>query len=124
MYSDSGMASSSASVRSRPALLFQALASLGSALWAGLGVSSPRLFICRVGGRGGANRSANREVAGGSGAATGAGGGILPEREALGGGAALTTGAGAGADAGAFAGAVLAGVAALATGALVATTGL
>ena len=69
MYSDSGMASSSASVRSRPALVFQALASFGSALCAWRGVSCSRLFICRVGGRGGANRSANRDVGGGSGAA-------------------------------------------------------
>ena len=72
MYSDSGIASSSSSVRSRPALVFQALASFGSALCACRGVSVSCLFICRVGGRGGANRSANREVGGGRGACTGA----------------------------------------------------
>ena len=33
----------------------------------------PRLFICLVGGRGGANRSAKREVGKGSGAGTGGG---------------------------------------------------
>jgi hypothetical protein len=44
------------------------LASLGSALTATRGESSSRFFICRVGGRGGAKRSAKREVGGGSGA--------------------------------------------------------
>src|SRR5687767_4188066 len=69
MYSLSGIARSSASVRSLPALVFQALASFGSALWAVLMVSTARLFIWRVGGRGGANRSANLDVGGGRGAA-------------------------------------------------------
>src|SRR5688572_15516357 len=68
MYSESGMASTSASVRSRPALAFQALTSLGSALWADL-VTSIRIGSTdRAGGRGGAKRSAKREVAGGTGA--------------------------------------------------------
>ena len=62
------MASTSASLSSMPALVFQALASLGSALTAMRGASSSRFFICRVGGRGGAKRSAKREVGGGSGA--------------------------------------------------------
>ena len=118
MYYESGMSFNSASLKSRPELDVQAVVSFGSALWEGLGESSPRLFICRVGGRGGANRSANREVAGGSGALTGGGGGLRPDREdrttgagaALGGvgwgaGAATATGLGAAAlTAGALAG--------------------
>ncbi|HEY2561941.1 MAG TPA: hypothetical protein VGI48_19720 [Caldimonas sp.] len=72
MYSDSGIASNSSSVRSRPGFAFHAFASFGSALCACLGVSCSCLFISRVGGRGGANRSANRDVGGGNGACTGA----------------------------------------------------
>ncbi len=57
-----------------------------------------RLLICRVGGRGGANRSANREVAGGGGGASVAADGV--DRDALvdlGLGVALGAPAGAGA---------------------------
>ena len=69
----SGIARTSASVSSRPALR-------SSRRWPASdrpsasrgGCRFLRLFICRVGGRGGANRSANREVGGGSGACTGA----------------------------------------------------
>ena len=72
MYSASGMANTSASLRSRPFFVFQALASFGSDLWRSRGVSFSSLFISRVGGRGGANRSANLEVGGGNGVCTGA----------------------------------------------------
>src|SRR6218665_699022 len=70
MYSASGMASTSASVSSAPDLVFQALASLGSALAAVLGLSITGVFIWRVGGFGGANRSAKRLPAVGGGLAS------------------------------------------------------
>ena len=56
----SGMASSSASVSSRPVLCFQALASFGSALAAGFRASSAWSVAVRASGLGGANRSAKR----------------------------------------------------------------
>src|SRR5438105_4344930 len=98
MYSLSGIASSSASVRSLPDLVFQALASFGSDLWAVFWMSTARLFIWRVGGRGGANRSAKRDVGGGSGAAAGA---AACARELARGDGALATAGGGGALAGA-----------------------
>lgn len=61
-------------------------------------MSSPRLFICLVGGRGGAKRSANREVGKGSGAWAGGGATTLPPRRV---GAGLAAAAGTGAKAGA-----------------------
>ena len=105
MYSASGIASTSSSLRSRPALVFQALASFGSGLCFSRATASSGWFICRVGGRGGAKRSAKRDVGGGRGAWTGATkyfGVPLPLRGTTPGGitwGAAAAGAGAGAGA-------------------------
>ena len=96
MYSDSGIASNSGSVSSRPLFDFQALASLGSDFWACRGMSSSMLFICRVGGRGGAKRSANRDVGGGRGVGICATKYLEAPRPALRGFGASTTTAGVG----------------------------
>ena len=123
MYSLSGMASSSASLRSRAALVFHALASFGSGLATGLNTSSRSSWLF-TGARAGAKRSVNRLVIG-----AGAGTGMAWREDArdAGRGAVLaTTGAaaaalgGVGATAG-FVGTALAGTFFVAAAALLAS---
>ena len=98
MYSASGMARSSASVRSRPGLVFHALASLGSALTAGFTMFMGSGSV-RAAARAGPNRSAKVWVGGATGATTGCGEVfLLPPLEAEeGGGEAALESCGAGA---------------------------